>query len=406
MAWRKLIAKYADRPLSVVVSRPPDPKNASKAGAASERVTTVLPPNHFVDFGFRLQIEPINSIRHGSPAEAAGFREGDTILKVDGADFDPMRLSSICYARAGQPTTFEVSRPEPGGVPKTLTLTATPDDTPPWTELVFPNEPVDVAGLGLAYPMRTKIELVTPGSPADKAGLKAGDIISALIPPEPPGGSKKSVGLLTRIKRWLGYTESNAIPLSGDEALGWPFVFQVVQFTPPGPVSLTINNSNKPVVLTPEPDPTWFNPARGEQFEYLSKQFGPYSAGPALRRGFDDTVDNILSIYSVVRSLASGRSSTKNVGGPIMIAQVAYVAASSGFTDLIHFLGILSINLAVLNFLPIPPLDGGQMVFLVAEKVRGRPLPESALAAGTYLGLFLVLSLMAFVIYQDVYRNL
>ena len=76
-----------------------------------------------------------------------------------------------------------------------------------------------------------------------------------------------------------------------------------------------------------------------------------------------------------------------------MIAQVAYSAAGSSFTDLIHFLGILSINLAVLNFLPIPPLDGGQMVFLIAEKVRGRPLPDSALIAGTYLGLILVLSL-------------
>ena len=75
--------------------------------------------------------------------------------------------------------------------------------------------------------------------------------------------------------------------------------------------------------------------------------------------------------------------SLSNLGGPITIAQVGLLAADTGLTDLIHFLGILSINLAVLNFLPIPPLDGGQMVFLVAEKVRGRPLPDSALIAGT-----------------------
>jgi regulator of sigma E protease len=83
---------------------------------------------------------------------------------------------------------------------------------------------------------------------------------------------------------------------------------------------------------------------------------------------------------------------------------VAYAAAGSGFADLIHFLGFLSINLAVLNFLPIPPLDGGQMLFLIAEKVRGRPLPDSALIAGTYLGLIFVLCLMVFVTYQDVFR--
>jgi regulator of sigma E protease len=87
-----------------------------------------------------------------------------------------------------------------------------------------------------------------------------------------------------------------------------------------------------------------------------------------------------------------------------MIARVAYSAAGSSFAELIYFLGILSINLSVLNFLPIPPLDGGQMLFLIAEKVRGRPLPESALIAGTYLGLILVLSLMVFVTYQDVFR--
>ena len=64
----------------------------------------------------------------------------------------------------------------------------------------------------------------------------------------------------------------------------------------------------------------------------------------------------------------------------------------------------LNVLLAVFNMVPIPPLDGGQMVFLIAEKVRGRPLPDSALIAGTYVGLILVLGLMAFVIFQDVSR--
>ena len=71
---------------------------------------------------------------------------------------------------------------------------------------------------------------------------------------------------------------------------------------------------------------------------------------------------------------------------------------------LIFFLGILSVNLAVLNFLPIPPLDGGQMVFLIAEKVRGRPLPDSALIAGQWVGLILVACLMLFVTSQDIYK--
>jgi regulator of sigma E protease len=98
--------------------------------------------------------------------------------------------------------------------------------------------------------------------------------------------------------------------------------------------------------------------------------------------------------------------SPKHLGGPIMIFQMGYGAAGARFSVLVYFLGILSVNLAVLNFLPIPPLDGGQMVFLIAEKVRGRPLPDSAVLAGSYIGLALVLCLMVFVTYQDIYRLL
>jgi regulator of sigma E protease len=115
-------------------------------------------------------------------------------------------------------------------------------------------------------------------------------------------------------------------------------------------------------------------------------------------------VENILSFYAMLRSLITGRLGMGNLGGVITISRVAFGAARTGLTYLVFFLGMLSINLAVINFLPIPPLDGGQMVFLAAEKVRGRPLPESALVAGTYLGLFLVLGLMIFVTFQDIFR--
>ena len=126
---------------------------------------------------------------------------------------------------------------------------------------------------------------------------------------------------------------------------------------------------------------------------------------PALRSGYDETIENIVMVYVDVpqpgraasQPQAAGRPDHDRPGG-------ATRAAGSSFTELVYFLGILSINLAVLNFLPIPPLDGGQMVFLIAEKVRGRPLPDSALIAGTYLGLFLVLCLMVFVTYQDIFR--
>jgi regulator of sigma E protease len=70
---------------------------------------------------------------------------------------------------------------------------------------------------------------------------------------------------------------------------------------------------------------------------------------------------------------------------------------------LIFFLGYLSINLAVLNFLPIPLLDGGHMMFLLYEGLRGKPASERVLIAATYMGLAFVLSLMVFVLYLDIF---
>ena len=166
-----------------------------------------------------------------------------------------------------------------------------------------------------------------------------------------------------------------------------------------------MNKASQPSKILPEPDPeTGTIPQRGLVFYGMTRKLPPQPIASALRRGFDDTIENILSIYAMFRSLATGRVGMGSMGGVITISRVAYSAARLGLTYLIHFLGILSINLAVLNFLPIPPLDGGQMVFLIAEKVRGRPLPESALVAGTYLGLLLVLLLMVFVTFQDIFR--
>ena len=178
----------------------------------------------------------------------------------------------------------------------------------------------------------------------------------------------------------------------------------MLQYTKLNEVELTRDGASDIIKLKAEPVEGWYSPRRGEQLTTLISRGQPLDLASAVGRGFDDTVDNVASIYAMLRSLVQGRVSHKGLGGPILIANVAYERAASSFTDLVHFLGFLSINLAVLNFLPIPPLDGGQMIFLIAEKIRGRPLPDSALIAGTYLGLVLVLCLMVFVLFQDVAR--
>ena len=350
-----------------------------------------------------MEIEPISGIRKDSPAEKAGFRKGDRIVKVDGKDdFDPMRLPALCFANAGKPLTFEVEREVAGTVGRqTQVLTATPDDNPPRTKsAVRPGEPVDLPGLGLCYPIRSRVTAVRPNSPADKAGIKPGDVINSIVRPR----TVKATGVIAWLKGLFNWDKPEPLEFK-DGAHSWPEVLVDLQYLPVRELELTVNNASQPKKITPEIDPSWLNPTRGLQFQLMFHTLPPQDLATAMRSGYDETLQNIVMVYSTFRSLAERRVSPKQLGGPIMIAKVAYYAAGSGLTELVYFLGILSINLAVLNFLPIPPLDGGQMLFLIAEKVRGRPLPESALVAGTYVGLILVLTLMVFVTYQDVFRS-
>jgi regulator of sigma E protease len=106
-------------------------------------------------------------------------------------------------------------------------------------------------------------------------------------------------------------------------------------------------------------------------------------------------------MYLQLRSLLTGRISSKQMGGPFAIMTQGFLFAQSGNYELLLFLAMISINLAVVNFLPIPILDGGHMVFLIYEKLRGRPPTEKVRAIGTYIGLAMIVLLMIFVFYQD-----
>jgi regulator of sigma E protease len=405
--FQRLLARWSDRPLVFVFER----KAADNARPArSESVQLTLPPNNFVDLGLRMAIEPIVSIQRGSPAEQAGFRKGDRIVRVGDDEhfdehFDPMQLPTRVAAAAGRTMTFEVERREPGQDElRRVTLTATPDDTPAGIDPVFSNKPLAVPGLGLAYYVRAHVEEVIPDSPAARAGLKRGDTIDTLkFVPIKDDSERAKTGQDKEKEKDIADAQAKQIEFK-DDMPNWAHAFAALQLYPRHAVQLTVNQSNKPITLTPEPDAKWFHPLRGLQFQGMIRQLPPQSVQVALKRGCEDTVDNILSIYLMLRSLAEGRVSPKAVAGPIYIPKMLFDSAAAGWIYLIQLLGILSINLAVINFLPIPPLDGGQMAFLIAEKVRGKPLPDSAVIVGSWMGLLLVVALMVFVLFQDVTR--
>ena len=159
------------------------------------------------------------------------------------------------------------------------------------------------------------------------------------------------------------------------------------------------------VELTPAPVDGWYNPDRGLVFLSLSTKLPPRSLPAALRGGFEETVDNVTSVYYMIRGLAQRRIGTDGVGGLIPIFDMGRKMAKIGLLDaFIPFLGMLSVNLAVINFLPIPPLDGGQFLLLLAEKLRGRPLPERYVGPITFVGLLLLLVLIVAVNLKDVFN--
>ena len=130
------------------------------------------------------------------------------------------------------------------------------------------------------------------------------------------------------------------------------------------------------------------------------------TVGQALAMGCGRTWDFVSGIYGNLRSLATSRVSPNLMSGPISVAETAYAVADEDSYKYILFLAIISINLAIVNFLPIPVLDGGHMMFLIYEKLCRRPASRQIRVATTYLGLALIVSLMVFVIYLDLKRKL
>ncbi len=112
-----------------------------------------------------------------------------------------------------------------------------------------------------------------------------------------------------------------------------------------------------------------------------------------------------LTVLSVGK-IISGSLSVKTLGGPIMIAQLAGEHARAGITDFLFFIALLSVNLGILNLLPIPVLDGGHLVFFLIEAVSGRPVNLKMREMAQQVGIFVLILLMVFVFYNDISRIL
>jgi regulator of sigma E protease len=136
---------------------------------------------------------------------------------------------------------------------------------------------------------------------------------------------------------------------------------------------------------------------------YLVDNIGP---ARSFASALEQTWAKSIFTLQMLGRMLTGDVSIKNISGPINIAQYAGESAERGFRSFVDFLILISISLGILNLLPIPVLDGGQIVYQVAELVKGSPLTDRAQIIGQQVGILALLLLMSFAFYNDIARIL
>ncbi|MDP2863211.1 MAG: RIP metalloprotease RseP, partial [Desulfobacterales bacterium] len=135
--------------------------------------------------------------------------------------------------------------------------------------------------------------------------------------------------------------------------------------------------------------------------DFYTKKLNPFQAlFESIRQTYKITHLTVVSIVKLIQ----GTLSAKTLGGPIMIAEMAGQQAREGIANLAFFIALLSINLAVLNFLPIPVLDGGHLLFFFIEAVIGKPVNTKVREIAQQVGIFVLVVLMVYVFYNDISR--
>ena len=315
----------------------------------------------------------VEAITPDSPAALSGLELGDRITRANEEDISTLgELYQILETTHGRPVTLDVRR---GNSSKTFIVTPTTR-----VDKEHPEEdPIYLLGIEDHAPVVGK---VIPDTPAKRAGLQSNDRIVHL----------------------------NATPI-----VTWSQMTDIVRKNAGVPLKMQVERKGEVLTLSITPEAhTVTNPeGKSQSIGRIGIQIT--GRGTILRtptwylapwEGLKATWDWCeLTVIGIVK-LVTGEISSKNIGGPLMIADVSGEHAEQGLGAIMWLIAILSINLGILNLLPIPVLDGGHLFFFACEAILGRPLRERSREIAQQAGILVLFCLMGYAFWNDINRLL
>jgi regulator of sigma E protease len=327
----------------------------------------------------------VGTVAFGTPTQRAGLKSDDELLAVDGKPVrDGAALTIELIARLIDVPEVKLGVRALGQSERELTLKLTAPEQRALTE----GDPIEALGLNLWVPaQRVVIHEVAEGGARD-AGLAVGDRIIAI-----DGVPARNLD----VARQLIEPRAGSSPILRIERAGQEFEV---------PVSVRSDNDHGRRVgrigIKFDTRPEVVQTAKLPDSMVVTRRLGPIDA---LGAGFTTTMQMSGLTVKILWKMLAGEVSPRNLGGPVTIAKAAGDSARLGLLAFLGFLGYVSVSLAILNLLPVPVLDGGQILYQLAEAVRGRPLSERAQVLGQQIGLAMIVVLLSFVIVNDFTRN-